>query len=580
MGLMLDFFRAYRWQTVLMMLALLLSGIAEGIGVSALLPLLNIALGPDATSAIPGAAVAEQSEFEQIILSTLAYLGITPTLGSMLAIILGGVAFKSVFLLLAQRQVGYTAAQVSTDLRLQLLRAVLRSKWEYFLHQPVGRLTNAMASEAQRSATAFVNGTTALTFLFPGIIYAGVAFALSWRASLAAIVAGVVVIGLSHFLVNITRKAGKKQTRLMTSLMANLTDTLQSVKPLKAMSREYLADQVLAHDTNLLNKSQRRQVLSAAMLNSGQELMFTGFICLGIYLAMEKFDMALPTVMVLVVALGRAFSYFGKVQKQYQKLVEGESAYWSLTDAINAAEAAQEDLQGGIPPRFEHSLTMENVHFDYDQHPVFRGLSLQIEAGSLTTLVGPSGSGKTTIIDLAIGLLRPQSGQVMLDGVPLQDIDIAQWRKMIGYVPQDTILLHDSIRHNVTLGEPSLTGDDVERALRAAGAWEFVTHLAQGLDTIVGERGGKLSGGQRQRIVIARALINQPKLLILDEATSALDKETEEAVRQALDALKGQLTILAISHNQAMVMGADTVYQMTGSGAVRSDTARPSGFAK
>ncbi len=580
MGLMLDFFRAYRWQTVLMMLALLLSGIAEGIGVSALLPLLNIALGPDATSAIPGAAVAEQSEFEQIILSTLAYLGITPTLGSMLAIILGGVAFKSVFLLLAQRQVGYTAAQVSTDLRLQLLRAVLRSKWEYFLHQPVGRLTNAMASEAQRSATAFVNGTTALTFLFPGIIYAGVAFALSWRASLAAIVAGVVVIGLSHFLVNITRKAGKKQTRLMTSLMANLTDTLQSVKPLKAMSREYLADQVLAHDTNLLNKSQRRQVLSAAMLNSGQELMFTGFICLGIYLAMEKFDMALPTVMVLVVALGRAFSYFGKVQKQYQKLVEGESAYWSLTDAINAAEAAQEDLQGGIPPRFEHSLTMENVHFDYDQHPVFRGLSLQIEAGSLTTLVGPSGSGKTTIIDLAIGLLRPQSGQVMLDGVPLQDIDIAQWRKMIGYVPQDTILLHDSIRHNVTLGEPSLTADDVERALRAAGAWEFVTHLAQGLDTIVGERGGKLSGGQRQRIVIARALINQPKLLILDEATSALDKETEEAVRQALDALKGQLTILAISHNQAMVMGADTVYQMTGSGAVRSDTARPSGFAK
>ncbi len=580
MGLMLDFFRAYRWQTVLMMLALLLSGIAEGIGVSALLPLLNIALGPDATSAIPGAAVAEQSEFEQTILSTLEYLGIAPTLGSMLAIILGGVAFKSVFLLLAQRQVGYTAAQVSTDLRLQLLRAVLRSKWEYFLHQPVGRLTNAMASEAQRSATAFVNGTTALTFLFPGIIYAGVAFALSWRASLVAIVAGVVVIGLSHFLVNITRKAGKKQTRLMTSLMANLTDTLQSVKPLKAMSREYLADQVLAHDTNLLNKSQRRQVLSAAMLDSGQELMFTGFICLGIYLAMEKFDMALPTVMVLVVALGRAFSYFGKVQKQYQKLAEGESAYWSLTDAINAAETAQEDLQGGIPPRFEHSLTMENVHFDYDQHPVFQGLSLQIEAGSLTTLVGPSGSGKTTIIDLAIGLLRPQSGQVLLDGVPLQDIDIAQWRKMIGYVPQDTILLHDSIRHNVTLGEPSLTADDVERALRAAGAWEFVTHLAQGLDTIVGERGGKLSGGQRQRIVIARALINQPKLLILDEATSALDKETEEAVRQALDALKGQLTILAISHNQAMVAGADTVYQMTGGGAERSDTASQSGFAK
>jgi ATP-binding cassette subfamily C protein len=580
MGLMLNFFRAYRWQTVLMMLALVLSGVAEGIGVSALLPLLNIALGSQVGSAVAGAGMAEQSEFEQTILQALTYLGIAPTLGNMLMIILGGVAFKTVFLLAAQRQVGYTAAQVSTDLRLQLLRAILRSKWEYFLHQPVGRLTNAMATEAQRSATAFVNGTTALTFLIPGVIYTGVAFALSWRASLVAIGAGAVVIGLSHFLVNITRKAGKKQTRLMTSLMANLTDTLQSVKPLKAMAREYLADQVLAHDTNLLNKSQRRQVLSAALLDSGQELMFTAFICLGIYLAMEKFSMVLPTVMVLVVALGRAFSYFGKVQKQYQKLMEGESAYWALTSAINAAEAAQENLDGGITPHFEHSLTMQDVHFEYDQHPVFQGLSLQIEAGSLTTLVGPSGSGKTTIIDLAIGLLRPQRGAVLLDGVPLQDIDISSWRKMIGYVPQDTILLHDSIVHNVTLGEPSLTAEDVERALRSAGAWEFVTQLAQGLDTIVGERGGKLSGGQRQRIVIARALINRPRLLILDEATSALDRDTEEAVRQTLETLKGQLTILAISHNRAMVTSADRVYRMASGSAELLDTASQSDLAK
>jgi len=580
MRLMLDFFRAYRGQTLLMMLALVLSGVAEGIGLSALLPLLNIALGPQVGSMIPGSAAGGDSKFEQTLLEGLNVLGIAPTLGNMLLIIIAGVAFKTLFLLIAQRQVGYTAAQVSTDLRLHLLRAVLRSKWEYFLHQPVGKLTNAMASEAQRSAAAFVNGTTALTFLIPGIIYGGVAFALSWRASLVAILAGAVVIGLSHFLVNITRKAANKQTRLMTSLMTNLTDTLQSVKPLKAMAREYLADQVLAHDTNLLNKSQRRQVLGSALLNSAQELMFTVFICLGIYIALDKFAMALPTVMVLVVALGRAFSYFGKVQKQYQKLVESESAYWALIDTIKAAEGAQENLDGSVPPRFEHCLAFENVHFDYNQHPVFKGVSLQIEFGSLTTLVGPSGSGKTTIIDLAIGLLRPQRGNILLDGISLQDIDINQWRKMIGYVPQDTILLHDSILHNVTLGDPSLTAEDARRALQAASAWEFVAQLDQGLETIVGERGGKLSGGQRQRIVIARALINQPRLLILDEATSALDKDTEEAVRQTLEALKGQLTILAISHNRAMVEGADKVYQMTADGAVLMDTAGQSALAK
>jgi len=580
MGMMLGFFRAYRWQTVLMLVALLLSGIAEGIGLSALLPLLNIALGPEATSMLPGASTAGQSEFERTVLDTLAGLGIAPTLGNMLSIIVGGVAFKSIFLLVAQRQVGYTAAQVSTDLRLDMLRAVLRCKWEYFLHQPVGKLTNALASEAGRSSTAFVNGATAITYLIQALIYGAIAFALSWRASLVAIVAGTIVIGLSHFLVRITRRAGKKQTRLMTALMTNLTDTLQSVKPLKAMAREHLADQVLAYDTNRLNKALRRQVLSSALLSSAQELMFTGFICLGVYVAMDKYGMNLPMVMVLVVALGRAFSFFGKVQKQYQKLAQGESAYWSLMDAINGANDAQEQLCGTATPHFEKAISFENVSFDYDGHPVFSGLSLQFEAGSLTTLVGPSGSGKTTIVDLTIGLLQPQQGRILMDGTPLRDIDIKLWRSMIGYVPQDTILLHDSILHNVALGDPALSIDQAKKALLAAGAWDFVSQLPQGLETIVGERGGKLSGGQRQRVVIARALINQPRLLILDEATSALDPETEEAVRQTMETLKGQLTILAISHNRAMVQTADYVYQMKDGSARLLDAESQSDLSK
>ena len=562
MGLMLSFFKAYRWQTLLMLVALLLSGVAEGVGLSALLPLLNIALGPEATSMLPGAAGAEQNEFERFVLDTLGRIGIAPTLANMLWIISGGVGLKCLFLLLAQRQVGYTAAQVGTDLRLQLLRAVLRSKWEYFLHQPVGKLTNALASEANRSSTAFVNGATAITYLIQALIYGTVAFALSWRASLVAIVAGTMVIWLSHFLVRITRKAGKKQTRVMASLMANLTDTLQSVKPLKAMAREHLADQVLAHDTNLLNKALRRQVLSGAVLDSAQELMFTVFICLGVYVAIDRFNMDLPTVVVLVVALGRAFSFFGKVQKQYQKLAQGESAYWAMLNAIEAADNSRENLRGGRSPYFTKGITFTDVSFDYDRHPVFQDLSLDIPAGSLTTLVGPSGAGKTTIVDLTIGLLQPGQGEVKLDGTPLSNIDIKQWRNMIGYVPQDTILLHDSILHNVTLGEPALSEADAERALRASGAWEFVSRLPEGLATVVGERGGKLSGGQRQRIVIARALVNQPRLLILDEATSALDRDSEEAIRQTMETLKGQLTILAISHNRAMVQAADRVYQL------------------
>ncbi len=562
MRLMASFFRAYRMQSLLMLLALLLSGIAEGIGLSALLPLLNIALGGEAGSGLALAPEAAQNDFERVILEQLANLGIAATLANMLWIIVLGVTFKSLFLLIAQRQVGYTAAQVGTDLRLNMLRAVLRSKWEYFLHQPIGKLTNSIATEADRSSASFVHGATAITYLIQALIYGSVAFALSWRSSLVAISAGFIVIGLSHFLVRITRKAGRKQTNLLRSLISTLTDTLQSVKPLKAMAREHLADKVLALETTRLNKALRRQVLSSAILDSAQELMFTVFICLGVYVALETFSADLPTVMVLVVALGRAFTFLGKVQKQYQKLAQGESAYWAMLDSIADASRAEEKLDGGTTATFERQVTFSNISFDYDHHRVFRDLSLEFKAGTLTTLVGASGSGKTTIIDLAIGLLRPNSGTISLDDTPLQEIDIKSWRDMIGYVPQDTILLHDSILHNVTLGDKSLDEADAERALRAAGAWDFVCHMVDGIETVVGERGGKLSGGQRQRIAIARALVNQPKLLILDEATSALDPDSEEAIRQSMESLKGQLTILAISHSRALVQAADRVYQL------------------
>jgi ATP-binding cassette subfamily C protein len=186
-----------------------------------------------------------------------------------------------------------------------------------------------------------------------------------------------------------------------------------------------------------------------------------------------------------------------------------------LKSSIAAANDAEETLEGGERPTFDTCIRFDKVNFDYDQHRVFRNLCLQIEAGSLTTLVGPSGSGKTTIVDLTIALLRPQAGVVSVDGVPMDSVDIKHWRSLIGYVPQDTVLLHDTVLHNITLGDPEL-----------------------------------------------RPLVNQPRLLILDEATSALDPDSEAAVRQTMESLKGQLTILAISHNRAMVQAADHVYQM------------------
>ena len=556
---MLTLFRKHRMRTVLMLIALLLSGLSEGAGISALLPLLNVALTAERGA---GAAVTPPSQFEQMVVDALAYMGISPTIGSLLLIIVAGVALKSLLLLVVLRQVGYTAALLGTELRLDLLRAILRSRWEYFLHQPIGKLTNGLATEAQRSSDSYVYGATAATFMINAVIYGAIAVAISWQATLLSLIAGVLVIGASHFLVLTTRRAGRRQTLLLSSLMARLTDTLQSVKPLKAMAREHLADQVLAGETRRLNRALERQVFSSALLNSVQDLLFAIFIALGMYIALVMFNVELKTVLVLAVTLGRGFGSLGKVQKQYQKLAQGESAYWSLQGSIDAATAAAEHLGAGRAPTLEQGIRMERLAFAYDQRQVFEDLSLEFPARTLTALIGPSGAGKTTVIDLVIGLVRPAAGEVHVDGIAMAELDLRAWRSQIGYVPQDTVLLHDSVYHNVTLGDPALTPADAESALRAAGIWDFIAALPDGIETVVGERGGKLSGGQRQRVAIARALVNRPRLLILDEATSALDPQSEREICQTLLGLKQDLTILAISHDSALVDIADRVYEL------------------
>lgn len=564
MRLMLSFYRAYPWQTFFTLLALSVAGLAEGVGLSVLLPLLNMAMEGQGQ-----AAPASDNEFSQSVRGALDVMGITPTLGNMLLVVVFAIGGKSLLLLFAKRQVGYTAARLATDLRLELLRAIMRSRWEYFLGQPVGKLTNSLATEAARASESFVNGATALTFLAQAVVYGAVAIAVSWRATLTGIVAGAVIIGLSHSLVRITKKAGRKQTSVLLSLMATMTDTLGSVKPLKGMGREHLADAVLSMETTRLNRALERQALGSALLESTQEFLFALVIAGGIYVALAEFAMPFATVMVLVVVVGQMVALLGKVQKQYQKMTLSESAYWSMKRTIAEAQAEEEELRGGERPVLATRLCMEGVCFAYDERRVLDDLSLEIPAGQLVTLIGPSGAGKTTVVDLLIGLIRPDAGRITLDGTPLDSMDIKQWRRSIGYVPQETLLLHESIAHNVSLGDRELSQADIEHALRAAGAWDFVSALPEGLHSNVGERGGRLSGGQRQRIVIARALVRCPQLLILDEATSALDAESAEAVRQTLERLRGSLTILTITHESSLVDIADRVYRLESGRAVR-----------
>jgi ATP-binding cassette subfamily C protein len=202
------------------------------------------------------------------------------------------------------------------------------------------------------------------------------------------------------------------------------------------------------------------------------------------------------------------------------------------------------------------------VSFAHGAQEVLHAVSLAVPARGVTVLTGPSGAGKTTIADLILGLYQPDRGRVLLDGVPLAEINVHSWRGLVGYVPQELALFHDTVFANVALGDPRIHKSDVRGALQLAGAWEFVDALPEGMMTQVGEAGAKLSGGQRQRIALARALVSKPRLLILDEVTSALDPETEWQIVQGIRALANTMAVLAITHRPAFLEVADRLYRV------------------
>jgi ATP-binding cassette subfamily C protein len=438
-----------------MLLALLLAAVAEGIGLSALLPLISVALGTQ--TGAQGGSFVGGSGLERAVTETLAAIGLSPTLGVLLTLMTLAISLKGILILLAKKRIGYTVAQIATDLRLSLLRALMVTKWEYYIRQPVGVLTNAMATEATRTSKAYSCGITMIALLVQAIVYACVALLVSWQATLLALSAGLFLVLILSRLVRKARRAGLRQTELIKSLLTHLTDTLLSIKPLKAMARESRADALLEKKTNRLNKALQKQVLTNETLKAAQEPLLIVFAAIGLYAALIYWHIPLAKVMVLTFLLVRVVKQLNKVQEQYQQMVIFESAYWSLKDTIHRAEMARESALGSEVASLHHGIRLDQVSFAYAEEWILRDASLTFPAGLFTAIVGPSGVGKTTIVDLVMALLRPQQGEILIDDLPLLQIDVRSWRKMIGYVPQETLLLHDTVLINVTLGAPDLT---------------------------------------------------------------------------------------------------------------------------
>jgi ATP-binding cassette, subfamily C, bacterial len=541
-------------RSYLVILCLLLAGLAEALGISTLLP---------AATAIAGNSAPGSSPLNRDILDVITRFGIQPSLGYLILIGTVLLAIRSLLSFAALSYAGISAAQLSIQLRRRLVAALFGARWNFYASQRAGRFANAISNDAGRAGDAYLFAAALISNVIQVAAYVSVTLFMSWKLALAGILAGGLIALILNSLVSVTRKAGFKQTDRTSELTTQMVDMLNNIKALKTMEKYEPMLLRLATTLRRLKKSFVTRELARQGLLQGSDLLSAISIGTGGYIANQYFGMPLPELIVSGIVFYQVIALSGKIQKLFQQAVQVESAYLRTVELIDKAEDNGEEWNGTLPPHLNRDCKFENVGFAHGKTAIISRVDLEIPARGITVLKGPSGAGKTTIIDLFTGLHRPTTGRILIDGKDLAAIDMRSWRKMIGYVPQELSLLHASIRENITFGNSEITDADVLAALELAGAGDLVRSLAHGLDTDVGEMGGKLSGGQRQRVSLARALVGHPKVLILDEVTSALDPQTEAAIIESIKRLASNHSIIAITHRDAWIDIADRLYSVS-----------------
>jgi len=549
----LEIARSHPGRVGLVFALLILAHFAEGLGIAMLVPILGLLIGE---------GDASRSTLANLIGAVVGGLGVPIALGPLLALFVAGMTFKVVMVLGALLHAGYVSATMAAEWRLKLIEALIAARWGHFVSQPIGRYATAIGLEAQSAGGTFLMTCKIAATALQVAIYVTLAAMVSWVITLGAVIAGAAIFLAVTRFIALARSAGQRQSSALNQLTTLLIDGLQGIKPLKAMARVKWLTPLLRAETENLNRGMRHDSLSVEGMRGTQDLLIALFVAGGAFYVLSQGATTLDGVLLMAMLFSRTAGQMSQFQTLYRQLVIAEPHYRSLRDKIAAAAAAAEPGGGEPAPLLTHAVTVSRLDLDLGGKAVLRDVSVEVPTQCIVTFFGPSGAGKSTLVDAILGFHQHALDRIAIDGVPLTRVDLASWRAQIGYVPQEMFLFHDTIRHNLALGDPAFTDADCREALRLAGAEDFVSALPEGLDTVVGERGAKLSGGQRQRLAIARALIHRPRLLILDEPTTALDPATEAAICQTLPGLAGRMTIVAISHQPALARIADRVYRL------------------
>jgi len=535
------------------------TALAQGFGITLLLPLLRASQS--------GGNPEDMGTAEQYLQALLETMGIADSMVGILAFIAVTFVAKGTLRFAKGGYQGYLQAQLLRELKTKLFDAYTGMDYRYYIQQNAGHFINVINQQVNRFFQSFSTFIGFVSQVVNTTTYFAIAFAIAWRFALMALSVGAVLLFLFKYLNSYVRRLSRKRSAEMSTLNKLLVQSLQGFKYIVSTAqashlRTGVVDSV-NRLTSYIFRQRTARSFTVALKEPASVLLVVGLIALQV----TVFGDPIAPIFVALLLFHRGMQAVINTQTSWQRTMDRIGSVEMVDDEFEAVLANQEKSGTRRFDSLQEGIELRSVHYAYNREDgdVLRDITMDIPVNTTVALVGESGAGKSTLVDLLTLMLKPQTGRVLIDGVPHDEVDLASWRDQIGYVSQETVVFDDTVANNISLWRGDIEEEPVlrERMIHAAErahADHFIRDLPNGYQTVVGDRGVRLSGGQRQRLFVARELFKEPNLLLLDEATSDLDTASEQHIQDSIDALKGEVTVVIIAHRLSTVQNADRVY--------------------